>query len=159
MQSLSLKLDAVHALPTLLPLLPQVSWEAGLPSSLSASCSEMVLSLRRLPADLLPGFFLLGLPSCGLGTLPEERPVFFSFVLFLFCCFVFLDAQMPPAQLRPQKTLRLSIRQVLNIHRTVNKRRVWEVRLAKWRKVCSEKKEDKQWREGRLLIVELLFWL
>lgn len=66
---------------------------------------------------------------------------------------------MPLAQLWSQKTLRLSIRQVLNIHRTVNKQRVWEVRPANGGRFAAKRKEDKQWREERLLIVKLLFWL
>lgn len=70
------KLDPVHSLP------PQEWWEVGLLSSLSASCSEMVLSLRSPPTDLPPSFFLHGLPSTGLGTLPKGRQ--------------FVDAKTPP---------------------------------------------------------------
>lgn len=58
------KLDPAHSLP------PQESWELGLVSSLSGSCSEMVLSLRSPLTDLLPIFFLDGLPNSGLGMLP-----------------------------------------------------------------------------------------
>lgn len=89
------KLDPVHSLP------PQERWEVGLLSGLSASCSEMVLSLRSPPTDLPPSFFLHGLPSTGLGTLPKGRE--------------FVDAQtpsQPPPQLKSLSGKTLSRRAV-----------------------------------------------
>lgn len=128
------KLDPVHSLP------PQEWWEVGLLSSLSASCSEMVLSLRSPPTDLPPSFFLHGLPSTGLGTLPKGRQ--------------FMDAQTPPHR-------SVSVREDtfneagLNIHNTVNKQCVRDGETCIMEEGLSQKK---LWG-GEIIDWRALIWI
>ena len=63
------KLDPPHPLP------PRGSWELGSVSTLSPSCSEMVLSLHTPLADL-PVICLGGLSITGFGMLPMIRRIF-----------------------------------------------------------------------------------